>query len=547
MPNNIIMFFNSNIEDDFNATPSLCVYDNQIINCNITMSSAVDMNAFAPYDSAELTILNRTNVHSTINIDNQLNDADLFRIGTIPPLTNTGAESSASNYMPVGGVFYIENIVDKGGGIRKISGKSITALLENSSYGGIYNNTSLHDVINALYSGWHSFSTVKIALCNTSAQLSGMILSNTRRNVLGQVLFSYGMYVDYNRSSMPNLAPVIKEIKDTSQYELNEHYVYTGGCYTSLVSQRELALNFQLVGLTYTLEPNADANGRIPVANVNVRTNYDLAKKNEISPIYTVTLNPPVASLDDLRISVGIAGNMFRYNVHACNGALTPNGIFRYEPAIGSAPERDISWRGYQAIRENIIVGCSYSAENRLNDIDCARNIFSDFKEVSVNVNLLNIPFPWIQADSTRAGNSFQNWSLESGWRATTGIGNNFTKCYHVILTSTGTYEENITMLFFVSNRNNELLVESELNSINGINFITPSLANTVGNRILNFMSASATEKLSFPWNGSAPGDMLQITNLNGVSRCGIITDMKIQLSSFPKATANIRYNFTGV
>lgn len=542
MSNNIIMFFNGNIADDFNATPSLCVYDNQIINCNISMSSAVDLNSFAPYDSAELTILNRTNVHSAANIDSQLNSAALFRVGTKVPLTNAGTQNSGSDYRPVGGIFYIENIVDTGGGIRKISGKSITALLENTNYGGIFNNVSLHNVINALYDNWHSGNT-KTVLCNSSACLTGMILSNTKRDVLGQILFSYGMYVDYNRESMQNIAPVIKEIKNPAEYKLKENNVYTGGCYTSLTSQREVALNFTLVALTYTITPNIDANGLVSVANENVKTNYDLAVKSEeddeegtsqkVSPIYTVNLNPPVAALSDLRLTVGIAGNLFRFNVHALNSRIAPGGLI----SICSA----------HAIRENIDTNNKvYSQSNLIEDRDRAANIFSNFNETTVDVNLLNIPFPWQQTDEWRAGYSRYNWYMHGGW-STSIERNAYNKCYCVVLSTVRAYEEEITQLFFASDKGNDgLVIESEINSINGINFLTPTLANTLGNRILNFLTANATEKLSFPWNGSAPGDMLQVTALNGVSRNGIITDMKIQLSTFPKATANIRYNFNG-
>lgn len=543
MSNNIIMFFDSNITDDFNATPSLCVYDNQIINCNISMSSAVDLNSFAPYDSAELTILNRTNVHSTTNIDSQLNNAALFRVGTKVPLTNEGMQSSDDNYCPVGGIFYIENIVDTGGGIRKISGKSITALLENTSYGGIFNNVSLHNVINALYSNWHTGET-KTVLCNSSACLTGLISSNTKRDVLGQILFSYGMYVDYNRESMQNIAPIIKEIRNPTVYKIKENNVYTGGCYTSLTSQREVALNYTLVALTYTITPNIDANGMVSVANVNVKINYDLAVNynsedddeeedtQKVSPIYTVNLDPPVATLNDLRLTVGVVGSLWRFNAHTYNAQLAPGSLL----CVGSL----------HAVRDNIDLSKNYTSSDLINDRTRAACIFSNFNETTVDVNLLNIPFPWQQTDGLRAGYSNINWYMTGGWRVNVES-HAYNKCYCVVLSTARAYEEEITQLFFASNGgNNGLVIESEINSINGINFITPNLANTLGNRILNFLAANATEKLSFPWNGSAPGDMLRVTDLNGKSRNGIITDMKIQLSSFPKATANIRYNFTG-
>lgn len=535
MANNVIMFYsdlsNRNLQ---NLSADLCVYSNTIVNCTVSLTSTLDYSSFAPYDSVECVLINRPNVHS--DTEYEYNYYSFMRIGTNPALMNIGVNSTNATAIATGPLFYISEIADIGGGMRKIKGVSALALLDTQHYGGAYwasNNRG--NVVNEaidLMQNWHQQCATNTiyseGLTGTNVNdIEGVLNANTNRNALGQIFVAYSWHVGYNRNIISNATLWIsRNPSNFCTYTVPTNRIYVG----NNLSERPQSTGYRVnvTGYRWT-----STGGGVNVCVLN--NSYD---SSTIPYIFSCT---PVLT-NSLMVLIGVYyytefkeyhgdsdSPFYSMNVRARNQWVSAGAVYRTDNMLDPSK---INLGG----KINVIT----SSCNGYNMPSFFLNITPE--ELTVNkAAMASYPFPlgdasvsWWELGNVRTGEPKPTeviLNLNTSLNKSTLI---------VLRANTILYEENSIEttveggLTITSYNISDIGIISQDNSVHGMG--------TVQNRILNFAKASGTEKLSFPWNGARPGDILNIDN----NRNGFITDMTITLSNVPKATANVRINYYG-
>lgn len=531
MANNIILFYSGLSDQNVqNLSADLCVDSSVIVNCTVSLTSTLDYSTFAPYDSVECVLINRPNVHSSSVYEYNL--YSFMRVGTNPALTNAGANSTNATAIAVGPLFYISEVADIGGGMRKIKGVSALALLDTEHYSGGYwtssDNGNAQNAVLDLSQNWHkqdvaNNSSISIESPPVSSMV-GLINMNTNRNALGQIFTAYGWHVTYNRNTIENATLWIStNPSNFCTYTMPVNRVYVGNNLDSRAQSAGYRVN--IAGF--------DFNSTTGCINTNV-LNLSEVPPNENTFVFTCS---PVL-IDSIKVLIGTARMAFR---------LTGGGeTRRYYTSIFKDNlwvPIDSYYTGSNLVNTNKLI--PGSTVNLLNDCIDGYNMpqyFSNVSPCEITVsNLEDFPFPW----SANSG--------AGSWQAASSSKHN-TPCYTVTVNSKGGNVS--TQLLFRGDTLNVTFNVSMATGGGGLSITDYNIsdigiistdnggqtAQNVLRRVSNFASAESTEKLSFPWNGARPGDLLTVDN----NRTGLITDMTITLSNLPKATANIRIGYDG-
>lgn len=534
MANNIILFYSDLADKNVqNLSADLCVDSSVIVNCTVSLTSTLDYSTFAPYDSVECVLINRPNVHSSSVYEYNL--YSFMRVGTNPALTNAGANSTNATAIAVGPLFYISEVADIGGGMRKIKGVSALALLDTEHYsGGYWTSSDNGDAQNAvldLSQNWHkqdvaNNSSISIESPPVSSMV-GLINMNTNRNALGQIFTAYGWHVTYNRNIIENATLWIStNPSNFCTYTMPVNRVYVGNNLDSRAQSAGYRVNIA----------GYDFNSTTGCINTNV-LNIDEVPNDQNN--FTFTSSPVL--IDSIKVLIGVAG------VYTLRTGNNDRG-YRYQ---GWVYKHNL-WvpiNSYYAANSNLVNTSKViykSTVNRKDDHIDGYNMpqyFSNVTPCEITVrNLEDFPFPW------SASNNTGNWVVAS-------YSSYYSPCYTLTIRSNNGGAATKRLLF----RGDTLNVTYNVSiasgggglsitdyNISDIGIIVTDnggqTAQNVLRRVSNFAAAESTEKLSFPWNGARPGDLLTVDD----NRTGLITDMTITLSNLPKATANIRIGYDG-
>lgn len=533
MANNIILFYSDLTDKNVqNLSADLCVDSSVIVNCTVSLTSTLDYSTFAPYDSVECVLINRPNVHSSSVYEYNL--YSFMRVGTNPALTNAGANSTNATAIAVGPLFYISEVADIGGGMRKIKGVSALALLDTEHYsGGYWTSSDNGDAQNAvldLSQNWHkqdvaNNSSIFIESPPVSS-IVGLLNMNTNRNALGQIFTTYGWHVTYNRNTIENATLWIStNPSNFCTYTMPVNRVYVGNNLDSRAQSAGYRVNIA----------GYDFNSTAGCINTNV-LNLSEVPPNENTFAFTCT---PVL-IGSIKVLIGTAG-MYTLRTGSDDAGYTYRTWLQKHNLWVPI---DSYYTGRNLVNTSKLI--PKTVVNRRNDSIDGYNMpqyFSNVSPCEITIsNLDGFPFPW------EASNSVGNWNVAS----------NVTKdsaCYTLVVSNNNGGDATERLLFRGDTLNMTFKVSIVTGggglsitdyNISDIGIIVTDnggqTAQNVLRRVSNFAAAESTEKLSFLWNGARPGDLLTVDN----NRTGLITDMTITLSNLPKATANIRIGYDG-
>lgn len=568
MANNVIMFY-SRITNIANMSADLCIYSNTIVNCTVSLTSTLDYTSFAPYDTVECVLLNTPSVHkcSTNDITYNYESFAFMQVGTNPALYPNGANCTNNAYKAIAPLFYISNVSNIGGGMYKVEGVSALALLDAQHYpGGYWNSTSRGNprtILTSIMSSWvgdvlgENANLTNIIYFNDSTYNSmfGILNTNTNRNAAGQILTTYGWHVgrinvfnDNVHGGMGNGIVFIYSANLIANriYNVPANQIYIG----ENISERAQSAGYQ-VNVTEHYY-----NSETGCTNAIVYNNLISNLMGQYTASYTCT---PIMT-DTLRVLIGMAQwtcwDESDKDKGVRNYHTTVSAWNQWVP-VDSVVEREglINTKNIKNGQLNICTETNISPYNIQNLFSCIAACEITIKDPN------NFPFPWCCTNTNLNVNSCRfAWNIGSAGCQVAIYPNgefvnkvgDYVTCVNINVGSLSICNQfalcantlNVCMTYITASGGGGLTTTSY--NIPDIGIISNSgFSQNVLKRVINFATATTTVKLSFPWNGAMPGDILNIPYHAG-RRTGMITDMTITLSNIPKATANVRIGWNG-
>lgn len=598
MSNNIIMFFNTNSTQNVeNMSVDFNAYDAQIINCTVQLTSALNYNAFSPYDTVTCTILNRCSVDdSGSSLESNIRAAQYLRVGT--KINGNG------DYVAVGPLFKINTRNEIGGGRWTIKGYSLIAYMNTVDVDAKYYNyeeQSVSNVISTLFSAVN-FPNLRGYFCNVpcSERVYGYMEANSARNIFGQISLAYSLHAGYNTSCLTNGMFLVGQAGDTSVATVQKSNIYVGNSTTEL----DNSYSVNIIGYNYSSEEQ----NIVSVYDAEV-SGTDEWKAGDFTVRFSQSVEPDtVFARAGLKVYAGEYSTS-RYSPSQF-GKTYPNSTELY------ALPRKTTWG------------------IKVNGICCQGNLPTEVTETDLFERTLNRRYPFVLINSNTGAtrstvaeedtikamvellkycpNSEQNTlstsgnGLNSAWRGTyyeekctfniyfsriymqleqdydryiyyAGAGavnlnkyvvngvshdgfvlkNNFPLPWSdaCMTNNTSTHTGNLQIYGKALEYDSTLSCTYQTSgmptvsySVKDIRIITSEGASSasmssVCSRFVNYAKSPRIEKISYPWDGkSSPGNLMTI----GTANSGLITETSITLSSFPKATSTVRINYTG-
>lgn len=598
MSNNIIMFFNTNsVQNIENMTVDFNAYDAQIINCTVQLTSALNYNSFAPYDSVTCTILNKASPDgSEQNFESNIRAAQYLRVGT--------KINGNDNYVAVGPLFKINARSGIGGGRWTIKGYSLIAYMNTATVKATYYNNQkkkVSDVVSTLFSAVN-FPCLKGNCYNVQCtdQVYGYMEENSARNLFGQILLAYALHVGYNTSCLTNGTLLVRPAGNTPVATVQKNNIYVGNNTTEL----DNSYSVNITGYNYT----SDEQVLTTVYDKDV-TSYSTWKSDNFEVCFSQAVDPNTVFVRaGLKVYAGAystsrySPSIFNYTYPNSNEFFSPrrktlwyinvNGTYYQENLPAEVTEEKLfetnTNREYpfllinsagtgatvKVTNENtikamveLLKNCPNSEQNTLStsgnglnaawkgtyyEEKCTFNIYFSriFMQLEQDydrylyysgpgaVNLKkyvvgevnsdglvlhsNFPLPWSDTCMT------SNTSTHAGNLVIYG------KALEYSSTLSCTYQNSGMPTVFYSVKDIRIITSNENSNAS---------MSKVCSRFVNFAKCPRIEKISYPWDGkSSPGNLMTIDPASN----GLITEVSITLSSFPKATSTVRINYTG-
>lgn len=600
MSNNIIMFFNTNSKQNIeNMTVDFNAYDAQIINCTVQLTSALNYNSFVPYDSVTCTILNKASADgSEQNFESNIRAAQYLRVGT--------KIKGNDNYVAVGPLFKINARSSIGGGRWTIKGYSLIAYMNTATVKATYYNNQkkkVSEVVSTLFSAVN-FPCLNGNLYNVQCtdQVYGYMEENSARNLFGQILLAYALHVGYNTSCLTNGTLLVGPAGNTPVATVQKNNIYVGNNTTEL----DNSYSVNITGYNYI----SDEQVLTTVYDKDVTSystwendNFEVCFSQSVDPS-TVFVRAGLKMYAGAYSTSHYNAVQFRKTYPNSTQLYTPlrktswgirvNGICYPGNLPAEVTETDLfelnlNNRRYPFILINSKTGATIStvteedtikamvellkncpnseqtslstSGNGLNaawrgtyyEEKCTFNIYFSriFMQLEQDydrylyyagagaVNLKKYVVGEVNSDGLVLHSNFPlPWSdtcMTSTTSRHTGNLVIYGKVLEYTSTLSCTYQSSGMPTVFYSVKDIRIITSNENSNAS---------MSKVCSRFVNFAKCPRIEKISYPWDGkSSPGNLMAIDTENNN---GLITEVSITLSSFPKATSTVRINYTG-
>lgn len=597
MSNNIIMFFNTNLLQNIeNMSVDFNAYDAQIINCTVQLTSALNYNSFAPYDSVTCTILNKASVDDNAqNFESNIRAAQYLRVGT---------KINGNNYVAVGPLFKINARSGIGGGRWTIKGYSLIAYMNTATVKATYYNNQkkgVSDVVSTLFSAVNfPCLTGKCYNVLCPDQVYGYMEENSARNLFGQILLAYALHVGYNTSCLTNGTLLVGPACNTSVATVKKNNIYVGNNTTEL----DNSYSINITGYNYISDEQI-----LTTVYDKAVTDYSAWKNSKFDVCFSQSVDPNTVFVRaGLKVYAGAYStshyDSFRFNKTYPNSNeffspnrkalwyINVNGTCRQGnlPAevteeklfdtntnreypfllinsAGKGTQVNVTDKNTIKAMVELLKNCPNSEQNTLStsgnglnaawrgtyyEEKCTFNIYFSriFMQIEQDydsylyyagagaVNLKKYVVGEVNSDGLVLSTNFplpwSNTCMTSNTTTHTGNLVIYGKALEYTSTLSCTYQSSGMPTVFYSVKDIRIITSNENSNAS---------MNKVCSRFVNFAKCPRIEKFSYPWDGkSSPGNLMTI----GTANSGLITETSITLSSFPKATSTVRINYTG-